>query len=127
MGNHNEQEVFSPTTKYGSVVYNGFSENATYLISFQKNLFFMGVVCTVVMNCKQPKKIFSMLTKNNIANDECKNINVRFLSQSQVGVTFRGIVEYQEDKVNTKNECIRCADIYLKEARRIVAKCGGIN
>ena len=73
MGNHNEQEVFSPTTKYGSVVYNGFSENATYLISFQKNLFFMGVVCTVVMNCKQPKKIFSMLTKNNIANDECKN------------------------------------------------------
>lgn len=100
MGNHNEQEVFSPTTKYGSVVYNGFSENATYLISFQKNLFFMGVVCTVVMNCKQPKKIFSMLTKNNIANDECKNINVRFLSQSQVGVTFRGIVEYQENKVN---------------------------
>jgi len=87
----------------------------------------MGVVCTVVMNCKQPKKIFSMLTKNNIANDECKNINVRFLSQSQVGVTFRGIVEYQENKVNTKNECIRCADVYLKEARRIVAKCGGIN
>jgi hypothetical protein len=87
----------------------------------------MGVVCTVVMNCKQPKKIFSMLTKNNMVNDECKNINVRFLSQSQVGVTFRGIVEYQEDKVNTKNECIRCADVYLKEARRIVAKCGGIN
>ena len=127
MGNHNEQEVFSPTTKYGSVVYNGFSENATYLISFQKNLFFMGVVCTVVMNCKQPKKIFSMLTKNNIANDECKNINVRFLSQSQVGVTFRGIVEYQENKVKTQNEWIRCADVYLKEARRIVAKCGGIN
>lgn len=127
MGNHNKQEVFSPTTKYGSVVYNGFSGNATYLISFQKNLFFMGVVCTVVMDCKQPKKIFSMLTKNNVANDECKNINVRFLSQSQVGVTFRGIVEYQENNVSTKNECIRCADVYLKEARRIVAKCGGIN
>lgn len=120
MGNHNEQEVFSPTTKYGSVVYNGFSENATYLISFQKNLFFMGVVCTVVMNCKQPKKIFSMLTKNNIANDECKNINVRFLSQSQVGVTFRGIVEYQENKVNTKNECIRCANglLYIEKERK---------
>lgn len=63
MGNHNEQEVFSPTTKYGSVVYNGFSENATYLISFQKNLFFMGVVCTVVMNCKQPKKYSPCLPK----------------------------------------------------------------
>lgn len=127
MGNQKEQKTFSPTTQYGSVVYSGFNGNATYLISFQKNLFFIGVVCTVVMDCKQPKKIFSMLTNNNMASNECKNINVRFLSQSQVGVTFRGIVEYRGDIATTKNECIRCADVYLKEARKIVAKCGGIN
>lgn len=116
---------FVPTTQWGSVVFNG--STVTYLISFQKNPFFMGVVCSMVLESSRTSRVFSALSGSTAGNNECYNIKVRQLGLSQVGVTFRGIVPFHKDLNITKDACIRYADMYLKEARKIASKCGGIS
>lgn len=124
MKNTNEQG-FVPTTQWGSVVFNG--STVTYLISFQKNPFFMGIVCSMVLESSKTSRVFSALSGDALDSKECYNVKVRQLGLSQVGVTFRGIVPFHKDLNVTKDTCIKYADMYLKEARKIASKCGGVS
>lgn len=112
------------TKRVRRVVYNNTA--TTYVITLQRSGEELQIACTAVFDCKSPQKIFYQLGKSVSTKFKFKEVYIQFIKEKQIGLVFKDdIDERQEEKAI--GECIRKAERYIKEMKRIVVACGGMS
>lgn len=105
------------------IVYN--SSATTYVITLQREGESVHIACTAVFDCASPQNIFYQLGRAVSSKLKFQEVYVQFIRGKQIGLVIKDEIRKQQEE-EAIGECIRKADRYIYEMKKIVIACGGV-